>query len=117
MLPVAAAVLALVSLPTLLAGGLPPSPAPPRVLIWLYDCDDSTLQALVNHSDAFTAVAPSLYTVGGHANGSVATLASDASGCAEAIHRMLPGKEIWAWITSPDSLTTADEDGLILRTH
>lgn len=75
-----------------------------RVLIWLYDCSSATLDALANHTDSFTALAPSLYTVGQDDAGG-AVLSGDAAGCVQLIKSTLPGIEIWPWITSPDAAT------------
>jgi hypothetical protein len=77
--------------------------APLRALIWLYDCSPTTLAALANHSRAFTALAPPMYAVG-FDNRSHAVLTDIGTYCAEAIHNALPGKEIWAWVESPDSM-------------
>lgn len=85
-----------------------------RVLIWLYDCSTATLVALKNHTDAFNAIAPSVYHLGQDAVGS-AVLSGDASGCINDIKSILPGVEIWPWITSPNWLKPANESALMRR--
>ena len=85
-----------------------------RVLVWLYDCSDATLSALKPHADSFTAVAPSLYTIGTDAAGG-ATLAGDATECVNALRKAIPSAEIWPWITSPDSLNKSAEVTLMNR--
>ena len=37
---------------------------PPRVMLWLLDCEPATLVALAQHTDAVSAIALSLYWVG-----------------------------------------------------
>jgi hypothetical protein len=74
-----------------------------RVLVWLYDCHEDTLQALANHSSAFTAVAPPMYAVGFNSNGG-AELTDTNAWCSDSVHKYLPDKELWAWVESPDSL-------------
>eukprot|EP01052_Picozoa_sp_SAG31_P065654 SAG31_NODE_24481_length_480_cov_1.141732_1_plen_80_part_10 len=56
--------LAAVAVSTTSGGGAAPASKGRRVLIWLYDCNAETMQALQNHSSAFTAVAPPMYAVG-----------------------------------------------------
>ena len=74
-----------------------------RVLIWLYDCNTHTMEALANHSSAFTAVAPPMYAVGFDESGG-AKLTDIGSYCADTVHKYLPDKELWAWVESPDSM-------------
>lgn len=83
-------------------------------MVWLYNCTDATLKALANHTDAFTAVSPSLYSVGSDASGD-AILSGDGASCVQSIHTKLPGKEVWPWITSPDSTNATVEDALMRR--
>lgn len=74
-----------------------------RVLIWLYDCHEDTMQALANHSSAFTAVAPAMYAVGFDPAGG-AELTDSNAWCSDVVHKYLPDKELWAWVESPDSM-------------
>ena len=74
-----------------------------RVLIWMYDCNTHTMEALANHSSAFTAVAPPMYAVGFDESGG-AKLTDIGSYCADTVHKYLPDKELWAWVESPDSM-------------
>jgi hypothetical protein len=53
------------------------------VLIWLYDCAEATLQALANHSESFTAVAPPMYSVGWRNGGGAELVSIDAESASE----------------------------------
>ena len=90
--------LVLLNLVALATAGLPPPP--PRVMLWLLDCEPATLAALAQHTDAVSAVALSLYWVGLDNATGAATLIDVPGGksCAEAVHTALPELEVWAWV-------------------
>ena len=93
-------------------GGTSTHPPDRRALIWLYDTEAATLAALANHTSAFTAVAPPMYSVAFAPNGS-AVLTSIGAECSDAVHAALPDKELWAWVESPDSDNKTAEDAVM----